>query len=112
MEVDRMSDLVELTSADFDDEVLKSDKPFLVDFWAVWCGPCRAVAPVVEAIAAENTDKLKAGKLNVDDEPAIAGRYQIRSIPTLVLFKGGEAVTTIVGAVPKGELLNRIEPYL
>jgi len=107
-----MSDVTVLTASTFDDIVLKSSKPYLVDFWATWCGPCRAVAPIVEAIAAEKSDVLLCGKLNVDEEAEIAQRYRVMSIPTLILFKDGEAAAVSVGAAPKEELLRRIEPYL
>ncbi|MDR0501082.1 MAG: thioredoxin [Coriobacteriales bacterium] len=107
-----MSEVIELTSANFDSVVLKSEKPYLVDFWAVWCGPCRAVAPVVDAIAAENSEKLNVGKVNVDDNQEIAQRYNVMSIPTIILFKDGEVATVSVGAVPKEELLSRISSYL
>jgi len=107
-----MSNVPELKSATFDTEVLQADKPYLVDFWAAWCGPCRAVGPVVEQIADELSDKLYVGKLNVDDEGAIAQRYNVMSIPTIILFKDGQAAAVSIGAVPKEELLRRIEPHL
>jgi thioredoxin 1 len=101
-----------LTTSAFDDTVLKSDVPYLVDFWASWCGPCRAVSPIVEEIAADKAGQLKVGKLNVDEEQAIAQRYRVMSIPTLILFKDGEQAAVSVGAMPKEEILKRIEPYL
>jgi thioredoxin 1 len=107
-----MSNVVELTTDSFEELVLKSPKPFLVDFWAGWCGPCRAVSPIVEEIAVEKADELSVGKLNIDDEPAIAQRYHVMSIPTLVLFKNGEAAAVSIGAASKDELLRRIEPGL
>ena len=107
-----MTTATELTSATFNTEVLEADKPYLVDFWAAWCGPCRAVAPVVEQIAEEFADKMYVGKINVDEEQSIAQQYRVMSIPTLILFKDGEVATSILGAMPKEELLKRIESYL
>ena len=107
-----MSNVIELTSANFEEVVLKSNKPFLVDFWAAWCGPCRAVAPVVEAIAKEKADVLSVGKLNVDEQGLIAQKYRVVSIPTLILFKNGEVAATSVGAASKEELLRRLQPSL
>jgi len=89
------------TEANFDAEVLRSEEPVLVDFWAVWCGPCRMVGPVVDQLADEYAGKIKIGKLDVDSNQAVAGRYQVFSIPTLLVFKGGKVVDQIVGAVPK-----------
>ncbi|MCL1847386.1 MAG: thioredoxin [Coriobacteriia bacterium] len=105
-----MSQVIELTTDNFEELVLKSEKPVLVDFWAGWCGPCRMVAPVVAEIAAEKADVLTVGKLNVDEQPAIAQQYRVMSIPTLILFKNGEAAAVTVGAMSKAELLKRIEP--
>jgi thioredoxin 1 len=92
------SDVVTLKDSTFDQEVLKSDTPVLVDFWAVWCGPCKAIAPIVDDLAARYKGKLKVGKMDVDDQQAVAQQYGIRSIPTLLVFKGGRVVDTIVGA--------------
>ncbi len=92
------NDVVTLKDSTFDQEVLKSDTPVLVDFWAVWCGPCKAIAPVVDELAARYKGKLKVGKMDVDDQQAVAQQYGIRSIPTLLVFKGGRVVDTIIGA--------------
>ena len=97
-----------VTGKDFEVEVLKSDLPVLVDFWAEWCGPCRMVGPIVDEIAEELQGKLKVVKVNVDDAQDLAGNYQVMSIPTLLLFKGGEPVEQIVGAVSKDQLSEKI----
>ncbi|MGW4382083.1 thioredoxin [Kitasatospora sp. NPDC004531] len=102
----------EVTDATFDAEVLKSDKPVLVDFWATWCGPCRQVAPVLEDIAAEHGDKLTVLKLDVDANQETAAAYNVISIPTLNVYKGGELVKTITGARPKAALLRELAEYL
>ena len=94
---------ITLTESNFEAEVLKSDKPVLVDFWAAWCGPCKMLAPTIEQIANEN-DTIKVGKVNVDDEPDLAQKYGIVSIPTVILFKNGEPVKTSTGFVPKESL--------
>ncbi len=104
--------IIELTDLNFEEEVLNSDKPVLVDFWAEWCAPCRMIAPIVEEIANEYSDKLKVGKLNVDYNPKTAMRYGIMSIPTLMLFQNGRVVEQIVGAMPKKNLLARLQKYL
>jgi thioredoxin 1 len=103
---------VTVTDASFADDVLNSDKPVLVDFWATWCGPCRMVAPVLEEIAGEHPDKITVAKLDVDANPTVARDYQVLSIPTLILFKGGEPVKQIVGAKPKAALLADLSDYL
>jgi thioredoxin 1 len=100
------------TDAAFDQDVLNSDVPVMVDFWAPWCGPCRAMSPTVDAIAAEYAGRVKVGKLNTDENPATAMRYQIRGIPTLLLFKGGEIVEQRVGAMPKPELVKMLAPHV
>ena len=103
---------VTVTDASFSEDVLNSDKPVLVDFWATWCGPCRMVAPVLEEIAAEHGDKLTIAKLDVDANPTVARDYQVLSIPTLMVFKGGEKVKEIVGARPKAALVNDLADFL
>jgi len=109
-----MSDKTEvsLTDINFEQEVLKSDKPALVDFWAQWCGPCRMIAPVVEEISRQYQGRLKVCKLNVDEAPNIASNYGIMSIPTLLIFKNGEVIDKIIGAVSKVELETVIKTYI
>ncbi len=101
-----------VTDETFNIEVLKADRPTLVDFWAIWCGPCRMVAPVVDQIAREQGDKLKVMKLDVDENQNTAMTYGVMSIPTLILFKGGQPVERIVGFRPKGDLEKKILPHL
>jgi thioredoxin 1 len=108
-----MADNVTAVSDDtFDEQVGLSELPVLVDFWAEWCGPCKMVAPVLEEIADDKVGALRIVKLNVDDNPRTAQRYQVMSIPTLLLFKGGEPQSRIVGARPKSAILSEVEPFL
>lgn len=103
---------IEFTDANFQQEVLNSDTPVLVDFWAVWCGPCKMIAPYVEEISGEYMGKVKVGKVDVDNNPQTAMTYGIRSIPTLLVFKGGKVVDQIIGAVPKNTIVQKIEAQL
>jgi thioredoxin 1 len=104
-----MSAALEVSEANFEAEVLKSEQPVLVDFWAPWCGPCRRVAPVIDELAGENAGSLKVVKLNVDDAQSIAQNYGVSSIPTLMIFKGGEVVDRQVGVPPKSRLQQAID---
>jgi thioredoxin 1 len=104
--------VIELSDANFKSEVLDSDVPALVDFWAVWCGPCKQVAPTVEALAKDYEGKLKVGKLNIDDHQITPQQYGIRSIPTLLVFKGGQVVGQIIGAVPRAKLEDEIKKHI
>ena len=103
---------LEFTDANFEDLVIKSDKPVIVDFWAVWCGPCRIVGPVVQEIGEEYTDKAVVGKLDVDHNPESAKKYGIRNIPTILYFKNGEVVDKQVGAVPKQVIAGKLDALL
>jgi thioredoxin 1 len=107
-----MSAAAQVTDGSFKSEVLESDVPVLVDFWAPWCGPCRMVAPVVDEIAEQYLGQVKVVKLNTDENPGVASEYGIRSIPTLMIFKGGQRVDMVVGAVPKTTLASTLEKYL
>ncbi len=103
---------IEITDDTFKKEVLESETPVLIDFWAVWCGPCKMVAPVVEEIAKEYDGKLKVGKIDVDNNPQITMQFGIRSIPTLMVFKKGKVVEQVIGALPKRNLLDKVTPHL
>jgi thioredoxin 1 len=103
---------IELTDGNFESSVLQSDKPVLVDFWAVWCGPCRMVGPIVQEIGEEYNDKAVVGKLDVDHNPETARKYGIRNIPTILFFKNGEVVDKQVGAVPKQKLVEKLDALL
>ena len=108
-----MSDKIDtLTDATFDEHVKSSDVPVLVDFWAEWCGPCKMISPVLEEIAEEQAGKIRIGKLNIDDNLDVTRRFEVMSIPTLLLFKDGEVQKRIVGAKPKGQLLGEISAFL
>ncbi|NHA70017.1 thioredoxin [Phycicoccus flavus] len=107
-----MADVSTTSDDTFDADVIQSDKPVLVDFWAPWCGPCRAVAPVLEEIARDHGDKVSVVKLNTDENPQVTGRLGITSIPTMHVYQGGEIVKTIIGAKPKPVLLRELEPFL
>lgn len=100
---------VEITDANFETEVLQSDKPVMIDFWAVWCGPCRMIAPIVDEVAQEYDGKVKVGKVNVDENPGIAANYGIRSIPTLLFFTKGQVQEQVVGAVSKQQIVDILD---
>ena len=107
-----MSSARDVTDQNFATEVLASEKPIMVDFWAEWCGPCRAVSPILDQIATEHSDKIDVVKLNVDDNPETAMKFQITSIPTMKVFKGGEVVKTVIGAKPKPALEADLQEFL
>ncbi|OGP20488.1 MAG: thioredoxin [Deltaproteobacteria bacterium GWA2_55_10] len=104
--------ITNVTDSTFETMVLKSEVPALVDFWASWCAPCRAIAPIVDEMANEYSGRIRVTKMNVDDNPATPGRYGVRGIPTLILFKGGKVVDQLVGAVPKSQIKELIEKAL
>ena len=104
--------LVTITDDNFEEEVIKSDKPVLIDFWAIWCGPCRIIAPIVEEMAKEYDGKVKIGKLDVDSNQQSSIKYGVRSIPTILLFNNGEIKETIIGAVPKAQIVQKLEALI
>jgi thioredoxin 1 len=103
---------IEITDGNFQKEVLDANIPVLVDFWAVWCQPCKRIAPVVEELAREYDGRLKVGKLDVDNNPETSMKFGVRSIPTLLVFKGGKVVDQIIGALPKGSLVEKLTPHI
>ena len=107
-----MSNAVAVTSSDFDQQVLKSEIPVLVDFWAVWCGPCLKIAPLLDTLATEYAGKVKIVKVNIDDEREVTERYDVRSIPTLYFFKDGKVVDQVVGVAPKSVLTGKLDAML
>lgn len=104
--------VVEFTDDNFDEEVLQSSTPVLVDFWATWCAPCKAIAPVIDQLAGDYAGKIKVGKVNVDENPATPGQFGVRGIPTVILFKDGQIVDQLVGAVPKNQLESLLQKAL
>lgn len=104
--------LIHVTDAAFEDDVVKADKPVVLDFWAPWCGPCRMMEPVLKELAEEYGEKIVVGKLNVDENPATAQKYEILSIPTLLVFSGGEVAKKLVGAMPKKRLVEELAPWI
>jgi thioredoxin 1 len=107
-----MAEITDVTDATFEGEVLQSETPVLVDFWAEWCAPCRAIAPIVKEIADDNGGKLKVVKVNIDESPQTPGTYGIRSIPTVLVFKGGQVVSQLTGARPKGDFQELVDGVL
>ncbi|MDG6895749.1 thioredoxin [Volucribacter amazonae] len=107
-----MSEVLHISDASFEQDVLRSDVPVLLDFWAPWCGPCKMIAPVLDDLATEFGDKVKIAKINIDENEQVAAQFGVRSIPTLMLFKEGKAVATQVGALPKSQLATFVEQHI
>jgi thioredoxin 1 len=107
-----MSKPIEITDATFEKEVLQSDRPVVVDFWATWCGPCKMIAPIIEELSGELGDKVKFAKIDVDTNNRTAGKYGIMSIPSLLFFRNGQVVDQVIGAIPKSQLVSRLERVL
>ncbi|MDP9357052.1 MAG: thioredoxin [Chloroflexota bacterium] len=107
-----MTQPIDVTDGTFEQEVLKADQPVLVDFWASWCGPCRAISGILKEIATEQQDRVKIAKVNIDEHTQYAAQLGVTSLPTLVVFKGGQPVDRIIGALPKRSIVDRLEPHL
>jgi thioredoxin 1 len=107
-----MANMVEITELNFEEKVLNSRTPVLIDFWAEWCGPCKSISPTLDELSKEYHGKMVFAKLNVDSNPRVAANLGVRSIPTLIVFKGGEEKERIIGAMPKNNIIRKIEPYL
>ena len=112
MDTETLRNTHTVTDENFENEVIQSDIPVLVDFWAEWCGPCKTIGPTIESLAADYQGEVKVAKLNVDDNPQAASRFGVRSIPTLMVFKDGEAQESVIGIKPKGQLADLIERYI
>lgn len=112
MKTEAIKNTITVTDDNFENEVIQSDIPVLVDFWAEWCGPCKVIGPTIDSLAADYQGRVKVAKLNVDDNPQAAGRFGVRSIPTLLVFKDGQAQQSVIGIKPKGQLAELIENYI
>ena len=112
MDTEELKYTITIKDDNFESEVIQSDIPVLVDFWAEWCGPCKVIGPTIDSLAADYKGRVKVAKLNVDDNPQLAGRFGVRSIPTLIVFKDGQAQQSVIGIKPKGQLAELIEHYI
>ncbi len=112
MKTEELKYTITIKDDNFESEVIQSDIPVLVDFWAEWCGPCKVIGPTIDSLAADYQGRVKVAKLNVDDNPRVAGRFGVRSIPTLIVFKDGEVQQSVIGIKPKGQLADLIERYI